>query len=95
MRRPSRCAPLLMLAVALVWASMAHACAVCVTANERSRLAFFFTTIFLTLLPLGMIIGGLSWLSRNARDKWAGEFEDRDEVVVTSPVEPPTEEPHA
>ncbi|MEO5987474.1 MAG: hypothetical protein ABIU54_09035 [Candidatus Eisenbacteria bacterium] len=83
------------LAAACLWTGVANACAVCVTANERSRLAFFFTTIFLTLLPLGLIIGGLYWLSRNAHDVFAGEFADRDEVTGTPTDEPPTETPHA
>ncbi len=83
------------LAVAGLWALPAHACAVCVTASERNRLAFFFTTIFLTLLPLGLIVVGLLWLSRHAKGALAGEFEDRDEMVVTSGSDPRTEETHA
>ena len=83
------------LAVSGLWTGAAHACAVCVTASERNRLAFFFTTIFLTLLPLGLIVGGLYWLSRHAKGALAGEFEDRDEMVVTSPADPRTEETHA
>ena len=83
------------LAVAGLWTCSAHACAVCVTANERNRLAFFFTTIFLTLLPLGLIAAGLIWLSRHAKGMLAAEFEDRDEMVVPSASDPRTEETHA
>lgn len=82
-------------AVSSLWAGAAHACAVCVTANERNRLAFFFTTIFLTLLPLGLIVAGLYWLSRHAKGRLAAEFEDRDEMVVPSSTDPRTEETHA
>lgn len=78
-----------------LWTGVANACAVCITAHERSRLAFFSTTIFLTLLPLGLIVAGLYWLSRNARGVLAGEFEDRDDVVATPVSEPPPEKPHA
>ncbi len=82
-------------AVGLLWSGAAHACAVCVTASERSRLAFFVTTIFLTLLPLALIGAGLYWLARRFGSQWAGEFEDRDELVVASPVKPRAEETHA
>ncbi len=83
------------LAVLCLWTCPVHACAVCVTASERNRLAFFFTTIFLTLLPLGLIVAGLFWLSRHAKGLLAAEFEDRDEMVVPSRSDPRTEEPHA
>ena len=94
MSRPRWAARLTAFAVSGLWAGAAHACAVCVTANERNRLAFFFTTIFLTLLPLGLIVAGLYWLSRHAKGLLAAEFEDRDEIVVPS-SDPRTEETHA
>lgn len=88
-------ARLLALAVGALWSGTAHACAVCVTASERNRLAFFFTTIFLTLLPLGLIGAGVYWISRQAKGVLAGEFEDRDEVVLPSAADPRAEETHA
>ena len=48
--------------------AMAHACAVCFEAGDKNRAAFFATTIFLSLLPLGMIGGMFLWLRRRARE---------------------------
>ena len=48
--------------------TLGHACAVCFEANDKNRAAFFATTIFLSLLPLGMIGGSYLWLRRRARD---------------------------
>lgn len=45
----------------------AHACPVCFDPRAENRLAFFTTTMFLTLLPLGMIGGFLLFLRRRAR----------------------------
>jgi len=92
---PRWAARLAAFAVSGLWAGAVHACAVCVTASERNRLAFFFTTIFLTLLPLGLIVAGLYWLSRHSKGLLAAEFEDRDEIVVPSPLDPRTEKTHA
>jgi hypothetical protein len=66
-------ATLLTLASALVSAlapAVVQACAVCAAAGERNRLAFFWSTIFLSLLPLGMFGAGGLWLRRQMR---AGE----------------------
>ena len=42
----------------------AHACAVCFDPREENRLAFLATTIFMSLVPLGMV-GGLGlWLRK-------------------------------
>jgi len=65
------------LALALAPAA-AQACAVCGSGNDRSRLAFFISTMFLSLLPLGLMAGGLIWLARHARARLADEFVDRD-----------------
>ena len=46
--------------------TLGHACAVCFEANDKNRAAFFATTIFLSLLPLGMIGGAYLWLRRRA-----------------------------
>ncbi len=46
---------------------LAHACAVCFDQKEKNRAAFFATTVFMSLLPLGMA-GGLGlWLRRRLR----------------------------
>ena len=43
------------------------ACAVCFDPREENRIAFLATTVFLSLVPLGMV-GGLGlWLRRRAR----------------------------
>jgi len=54
-------------AVLLCCPAAAHACAVCFSATEQNRVAFLVTTIVLSLLPLGLIGGGLLWLRRQAR----------------------------
>jgi hypothetical protein len=46
---------------------VAHACAMCFSGPEESRRAFFVTTAFLTLLPLGMVAGTTAWLRGKAR----------------------------
>ncbi|MBM4183347.1 MAG: hypothetical protein FJ207_03875 [Gemmatimonadetes bacterium] len=53
-------------AVALV-PDAAHACAVCFDGPGETRQAFFATTAFLTLLPLGMLAGAGAWLRSRAR----------------------------
>ena len=46
---------------------IAHACAVCFDGPGETRQAFFATTAFLTLLPLGMLAGTGAWLRSKAR----------------------------
>jgi len=60
--------------------SAALACAVCGGGVERSRMAFFGTTILLSLLPLALFAGGLGWIARHARERLQGEFEERDSL---------------
>ena len=43
------------------------ACAVCFTGDEATVAAFIGTTVFLSLLPLMLIGGGVWWLWRRAR----------------------------
>jgi hypothetical protein len=56
----------LALSLALVWLAIAvlpdaaAACSVCFGGAEESRRAFLFTTVLLSLLPIGMI-GALAW----------------------------------
>ena len=72
--------------LSLLWPAAAHACAVCgASAADRNRAAFFGTTILLSLLPLGMIGGGLWWLRRGgAHDP--DEFIDREAPGSTPPA---------
>ena len=63
---------------ALLWPAVGHACAVCFSGSPKVRLAFFNTTLLLTLLPLALIVGGLAWLRRSGRVVLADEFEESD-----------------
>jgi hypothetical protein len=45
-------------------------------------MAFFGTTILLSLLPLALMAGGLLWIARHARVRLRGEFDDRDSLPV-------------
>jgi len=79
-KSPRRLAALSALVLVLVLAApaLAQACEVCFSGPPRVRTAFFNATIFMSLLPLGMIGWGLWWLRRQLRGRLAGEFEDRD-----------------
>ncbi len=78
-------------AAALASPGLARACAVCsVVGSEKSRKAFFDTTILLSLLPLGLIVWGLVWVARRGRDAMRDEFADRDEVA--DPTTPAVDE---
>lgn len=55
----------------------ALACPVCFDPNETARGAFFSTAIFLTILPLGMIVGAAWWLARRVRELDAAERASR------------------
>jgi hypothetical protein len=46
----------------------AHACPVCFDPREENRFAFLATTIFMSLVPLGMVGGVGLWLRRRARE---------------------------
>ena len=56
-------------------------------------MAFFGTTILLSLLPLALMAGGLGWIARHARERLRGEFEERDSLP--RPVAARTAEPVA
>lgn len=60
------------LGVALL-AGAAQACPVCFSATDQNRMAFLGTTILLSLLPLGMVAGGVLYLRRRARQLGEGE----------------------
>jgi hypothetical protein len=68
--------------------AVAEACAVC-GAADRNRNAFLGMTIFLSLLPLGMIGGGVLWLRRRGGALWHAEFEEREEPGASTPPPPP------
>ena len=61
---PRRWAPLLAALLIALTPALAHACSVCFEASDKNRAAFFATTIFLSLLPLGMIAAMYWWLRR-------------------------------
>ncbi len=61
--------PLLALALLALLPDALHACPVCFDPREENRQAFLATTIFLTLLPLGMVAGTGLWLRKRAREE--------------------------
>ena len=60
-------------AAAIIWPSVANACAVCFSATDSNRMAFLITTIVLSFLPLSLIVGGLLWLRKRYRQVEAEE----------------------
>jgi heme/copper-type cytochrome/quinol oxidase subunit 2 len=62
------------ISLALAWFAIAvlpdaaAACSVCYAGAEESRKAFLFTTVLLSVLPLGMIGALAWWVWRTARD---------------------------
>jgi hypothetical protein len=58
---------LLVVAAALLWAPEASACSVCFDASDENRWAFIGTTIFLSLLPVGMAVWGALWLKKRLK----------------------------
>lgn len=64
--------------------SVAAACPVCFSAqNEENRAAFVLMTVFLTLLPLGMLGLGLGWAWRRMQQQDQGAAPE-----AISPLEP-------
>jgi hypothetical protein len=74
----ARAWPLAILILGLLAPAASDACPVCFSGSDRSRLAFFGTTILMSLLPLGLIGSGLWWLRRRAGEDLSDEFQDRD-----------------
>ena len=62
-----RWVPALVLLLFLVAPDVAHACPVCFDARDRNRAAFFATTVFMSLLPLGLVGLLAAWLRRRSR----------------------------
>lgn len=69
-------------AVVGAWPSLALACAACGVGNGRNRAQFFWTTVFLSLLPPAVFVGIAAWLLAKTRGKIREEFEDRDEALL-------------
>lgn len=67
--------------------ALAAACPSCGVGNGRNKMAFFVTTIFLSLLPLGLIGAGLFWLSHRGRAFIASEFRESDEAAPVAAPE--------
>ena len=59
--------------------ALALACPSCGVGNGRNKMAFFITTVFLSLLPLALIGAGLFWLARRGRAFIGSEFRESDE----------------
>ena len=57
----------LLLALAIL-PDAAAACPVCFDPREENRMAFLATTVFLSLLPLGMVAGAGLWVRRRVRE---------------------------
>ena len=92
----SRGARLLGALLPLALPSAAHACAVCGGGNPANRLAFFVSTIALSLLPLGMFAAGVLWLRARLGDRLRDELQERDSAPITTappavPLTPATE----
>jgi len=58
---------------------MARACAVC---GQNNQTAFLVPTIFLSLLPLGLIGGGVYWWRRSSGTRRGGEFDEREDPTA-------------
>lgn len=85
--RAARVAALAALCAALP--AVAHACAVCGADGGPSRSAFFWSTIALSLIPLGLFAGGLWFLRRSAGAWMRDEFAEREDAIVpAAPVAP-------
>ena len=69
--------------------ALAHACAVCGGGNPANRFAFFASTIALSLIPLGLFVGGFLWLRARLRERAADEFRERDADAVPAPAAQP------
>ncbi len=61
-----------------LWPALSQACPFCFSGSPRVRMAFFETTILLSLLPLGLIGAGVVWLFRAGRLSLGRDFEESD-----------------
>ena len=90
MIRSRRLARLATFAALTSWPAAAQACAVCFSGSPRIRIAFFNTTILLSLLPLAMILGGLWYLRRVGKVRLAEEFTESDYSLPVPPDPAPS-----
>ncbi|MGB1655870.1 MAG: hypothetical protein ACPHQP_05460 [Longimicrobiales bacterium] len=58
----------LTLALVALLPEAAWACPVCFDSSDENRQAFIATTVFLSLLPLGMVAGAGLYVRKRARD---------------------------
>ena len=73
----------------LAWPGLAQACAVCGGGNPANRLAFFLSTIALSLIPLALFAAGVLWLRSRLKDRLQDEFRDRDGAPLPERPTPP------
>lgn len=86
--RALRVLPVVLAMLAL--ATAAHACAVCgAEGAARNRAAFFNSTILLSLLPLGLMGGGVWWIARRLPGGLAAELEVTDSTAGEGVAAPP------
>lgn len=57
---------------------LARACAVCGGGNPANRFTYFASTVGLSLLPLGLFVGGFLWLRQRLADRGRSELAERD-----------------
>ncbi len=53
-------------ALATLPAQQAVACAVCFSGRDESRVMYLLTTIFMTLIPIAVLGGGIYWVVKKA-----------------------------
>lgn len=78
---PAALAGLLALAAAC-WPALAMACAGCSVANGRNQAQFFWTTVFLSLFPLMMLVAIGWFIVRRSRAFIGEEFRDNEEELL-------------
>jgi len=96
-RRLGRFVPAVLVAISVGMPARALACAVCAGGNPANRFAFFASTIVLSLLPLGLFVGGFLWLRARLRARGSSEFVERDAGERLPPLleTPAREDPKA
>jgi hypothetical protein len=59
------------LLLSTAWARTASACAMCLSASDETREAYYATTALLALLPVLLVVGFGLWVRRAARtNRW-------------------------
>lgn len=89
----NRRARLLVLLSPVLIPGLARACAVCGGGNPANRLAFFLSTIALSLIPLALFAAGVLWLRSRLKDRLRDEFRDRDVLAPASSSIPEAQAP--